>query len=141
MLNDEKCNKISLSSGRKFFIKLSTSCANIECLPADPSEDNKREKVKDLRKRLSVMIYSCRTIKRLNLWVHGVVYKFLKFLNSQYFFECFDSLILKKGYIKNLNPFAYTSWSSGLTDNNEFTCINSLMSQHEPFHHTNITFC
>lgn len=44
MLNDEKCNKISLSSGRQFFIKLSTICANIECLPADPSEDNKRER-------------------------------------------------------------------------------------------------
>lgn len=48
--NDEKCNKISLSSGRKFFIKLSTICANIECLPK-PGGD------KDLRKRLSAMIY------------------------------------------------------------------------------------
>lgn len=47
MLNDEKCNKISLSSGRQFFIKLSTICANIECLPADPSEDNKRERERE----------------------------------------------------------------------------------------------
>mgnify|MGYP003428901299 FL=1 len=70
MLNDEKCNKISLSSGRQFFIKLSTICANIECLPADPSEDNKREReVEDLRKRLSVMIYSCRRMKRLKLYM------------------------------------------------------------------------
>lgn len=54
---------------------------------------------------------------------------------------CQPLMFFKKGYIKNLYPFAYTPWSSGLTDNNEFACINSLMSQHEPFYHTNITFC